>query len=104
MTVEASPNGTDSGPSVQLSAGGITTYLPLAGMVDLEAERKRLQKELDNVDNQINRTTGLLDNENFIAKAPEHVVQRERDKLEDLKGQRVQVSSSLEQLRGQPDQ
>ncbi len=104
VTVEASANGTDSGPAVQLSAGGITTYLPLAGMVDLEAERKRLQKELDNVDNQINRTTGLLSNENFVGKAPEQVVQRERDKLEDLQAQRVQVSSSLEQLRGQSDQ
>ena len=98
VTVEASPNGADSGPSVQLSAGGLTTYLPLAGMVDLQAERKRLQKELDNVDNQINRTTGLLDNENFIARAPEQVVQRERDKLEDLKAQRDQVTASLEQL------
>ena len=67
-------------------------------MVDLEAERKRLHKELDNVDNQINRTTGLLDNENFIAKAPGQVVQRERDKLEDLKAQRDQVTASLDQL------
>ncbi|MDE0139863.1 MAG: valine--tRNA ligase [Caldilineaceae bacterium] len=98
VTVEASANGADSGPAVQLSAGGITTYLPLAGMVDLENERKRLQKELDNVDNQINRTTGLLSNENFVGKAPEQVVQRERDKLEDLNAQRAQVASSLEQL------
>ena len=98
VTVEPSAGGADSGPSVQLSAGGITTYLPLAGMVDLEAERKRLQKELDNVDNQINRAAGLLSNENFVVKAPEQVVQRERDKLEDLNAQRKQVAASLEQL------
>ena len=103
VAVVSQPNGTESGPSVQLSAGGITTYLPLAGMVDLEAERKRLQKELDNVDSQISRTTGLLNNENFVGKAPEQVVQRERDKLEDLNAQRVQVSSSLEQLSAQPN-
>ena len=103
VAVVSQPNGTASGPAVQLSAGGITTYLPLAGMVDLEAERKRLQKELDNVDNQISRTTGLLNNENFVGKAPEQVVQRERDKLEDLNAQRVQVSSSLEQLSAQPN-
>ena len=98
VTVEPSAGGADSGPSVQLSAGGITTYLPLAGMVDLEAERKRLQKELDNVDNQISRATGLLSNENFVGRAPEQVVQRERDKLEDLNAQRDQVAASLEQL------
>ncbi|MXZ21603.1 MAG: valine--tRNA ligase [Caldilineaceae bacterium SB0665_bin_25] len=98
VTVEPSAGGAGSGPSVQLSAGGITTYLPLAGMVDLEAERKRLQKELDNVDNQIRRAAGLLSNENFVGRAPEQVVQRERDKLEDLNAQRDQVAASLEQL------
>ena len=98
VTVEPSAAGAGSGPSVQLSAGGITTYLPLAGMVDLEAERKRLQKELENVDNQIRRATGLLSNENFVGRAPEQVVQRERDKLEDLNAQRDQVAASLEQL------
>ena len=98
VAVAAAANATDSGPSVQLSAGGITTYLPLAGMVDLEAERKRLQKELDNIDGQITRANGLLSNENFVGRAPEHVVQRERDKLADLNAQREQVSSSLDQL------
>ena len=98
VAIESSANGSDSGPSVQLNAGGITTYLPLAGMVDMAAEQKRLQKELDNVDNQINRATGLLSNENFVGRAPEQVVQRERDKLEELESRRVQVAASLAQL------
>ena len=98
VAIESSANGSDAGPSVQLNAGGLTTYLPLAGMVDLAAEQKRLQKELDNVDNQINRATGLLSNENFVGKAPQQVVQRERDKLEELESQRKQVAASLEQL------
>ncbi len=98
VTFEATANGAESGPSVQLSAGGITTNLPLAGMVDMEAEEKRLQKEIANIDGQISRASGLLNNENFVAKAPEHVVQRERDKLEELESQREQVGASLEQL------
>ena len=98
VAIESSANGSDAGPSVQLNAGGLTTYLPLAGMVDLAAEQKRLQKELDNVDNQINRANGLLSNENFVGKAPQQVVQRERDKLEELESQRKQVAASLEQL------
>ena len=99
VAIESNVNGRGSGPSVQLSAGGITTYLPLAGMVDLEAERNRLQKELSNVDGQISRATGLLSNENFVGKAPEQVVQRERDKLEELESRRQQVAASLAHLK-----
>ena len=98
VAVESSANRSDSGPSVQLSAGGITTYLPLAGMVDLAAERKRLEKELANVDGQISRAQGLLGNQNFVGKAPEQVVQRERDKLKELAARRQQVAASLAQL------
>ena len=98
VVVESSANRSDSGPSVQLSAGGITTYLPLAGMVDLAAERKRLEKELANVDGQISRAQGLLGNQNFVGKAPAQVVQRERDKLKELAARRQQVAASLAQL------
>ena len=68
-------------------------------MVDLEAERNRLQKELSNIESQISRATGLLSNENFVGKAPEQVVQRERDKLEELETLRKQVAASLEHLK-----
>ena len=67
-------------------------------MVDLAAERKRLEKELANVDGQISRAQGLLGNQNFVGKAPEQVVQRERDKLKELAARRQQVAASLAQL------
>ncbi len=84
--------------SVALAVGGVTVYLPLAGLVDMEAERKRLQKEMENVDGQIARIDGLLANEGFLAKAPEQVVNREKAKLEELRGQRVQLQASLADL------
>ena len=40
----------------------MTIHLPLAGMVDLEAEKKRLQKELENLEKQIQRISGMLNN------------------------------------------
>ncbi len=98
VAIESNANGSNSGPSVQLSAGGITTFLPLAGMVDLAAERNRIEKELANVEGQISRTAGLLSNENFVDRAPEQVVQRERDKLKELEALREQVNASLAQL------
>ena len=98
VTISSSAGEGSTSPAVQLSAGGITTYLPLAGMVDLEAERKRMEKDLANVESQISRAEGLLNNENFVGRAPAQVVQRERDKLEELQSRRGQVADSLAQL------
>ncbi len=81
-----------------VTAGGITVFLPLAGMVDLEAERKRLEKELDNVDKQLKRIDGMLNNPGFTGKAPEEVVQREQDRKRELELLRTQVAERLEAL------
>ncbi len=59
----------------------VEVVLPLAGMVDLAAERERLQKELERVEADIQRRQGKLSNEQFVSKAPENVVQKERDAL-----------------------
>ncbi len=87
------------GPAILLAAGGITTCLPLTGMVDLEAERRRLGKELADIERQIARAEGLLNNEKFVSKAPERVVQRERDKLKELQTRQERIAESLAQLR-----
>ena len=59
----------------------VEVILPLAGMVDLAAERERLEKELERVTADIERRRGKLENEQFISKAPANVVQKERDAL-----------------------
>ena len=84
--------------AVALASGGVTIYLPLAGLVDMEAEKKRLQKEMENVDGQIARIDGLLGNAGFLAKAPEQVVSREKAKREELRGRRVQLQVNLADL------
>ncbi|MBI3959242.1 MAG: class I tRNA ligase family protein, partial [Chloroflexi bacterium] len=84
--------------AVALAVGGVTLYLPLAGLVDMDAERKRLQKEVESVEQQIARIDGLLGNEGFLAKAPEQVVGREKAKLEELRGRRVQLQANLADL------
>jgi valyl-tRNA synthetase len=76
----------------------VTAYLPLADMIDLDAERARLRRELDNLEQQINRAEGLLANENFTAKAKPDVVQRERDKLAALTASRQAVEERLAAL------
>jgi valyl-tRNA synthetase len=72
--------------------GELAAYLPLAGMVDIVAERTRLAKELQHAEAEVQRREGRLANPGFVEKAPEHVVQRERDGL-------VTARAALEQLR-----
>ena len=77
--------------------GDIVCYLPLAALVDLDAERERLSKELTGIESRIARSEGLLAGE-FAQKAPEHIVQRERDKLADLQTEQAKLKERLAAL------
>jgi valyl-tRNA synthetase len=79
--------------------GEITCYLPLAGMVDLDAERERLRGELENIEGQIARGEKMLANENFVNKAKPEVVQRERERLADFKARREATLARLDALK-----
>ena len=83
---------------ILINAAGIGPYLPLAGMVDLDAERRRLEKELANIDGQLQRINGLLNNPGFVGKAPAEVVERERAKQDELTQQRDQLASHMREL------
>jgi valyl-tRNA synthetase len=77
--------------------GKTTCYLPLAEIVDLEEERQRLSEELADVEGRIAHSKDLLAGQ-FAERAPEHVVQRERDKLKNLKTERAELERRLETL------
>jgi valyl-tRNA synthetase len=77
--------------------GNTTCYLPLAEIVDLEEERERLSDELSEVEERIAHSEGLLAGE-FAEKAPEHIVQRERDKLADLRTEYAKLEDQLAAL------
>ena len=79
-------------------AGDVTAYVPLAGLIDLEAERARLRKQLDETATQAARIESLLANANFVAKAPEDVVAHEREKLAALQTEREALRQRLEVL------
>ncbi|MEA3459515.1 MAG: valine--tRNA ligase [Chloroflexota bacterium] len=67
--------------ALTLVVGDGEIYLPLAGMVDLEAERKRLRSEIEELEEKIARSEELLAKEDFLVKAPAEVVEREKEKL-----------------------
>jgi valyl-tRNA synthetase len=64
-----------------LVIGEIEVVLPMSGMVDTGAERKRLQSEAESARAEIERTEALLSNEQFTSRAPAQVVERERAKV-----------------------
>ncbi|MGM0563366.1 MAG: valine--tRNA ligase [Pseudomonadota bacterium] len=67
--------------------GDMELLIPLAGLIDKDAELARLDKELQKLEKQQQQTGGKLLNANFVDKAPEAVVQKERDKLADIEQQ-----------------
>ncbi len=73
-------------------------YMPLSELVDLDKERERLQKELDNARNMVQRTEGKLKNESFVARAPEAVVNAEREKLEKYRAMAAKLEENLKAL------
>jgi valyl-tRNA synthetase len=62
--------------------GTVECYLPLAGLIDLEAERARLRKELEAAEADVARREAKLANDGFVSRAPLQVVEREREGLE----------------------
>ena len=84
--------------SVSIVVSDVTLYLPLAGMLDLEAESQRLENEGIRLTRQIDKTRVMLSNDNFLNKAPAAVVQRERDRLADLESAYTQVAERLSSL------
>jgi valyl-tRNA synthetase len=90
--------GTVPPQSVQVVVRGEVVALPLAGVVDIAAERARLQKEMGKVASDIARIDGKLGNADFIARAPEEVVEGEREKREEAEGRRAKILEALERL------
>ncbi len=83
---------------VQLVTDTASIYLPLADIIDLDAERKRLTTERDRVAGEIKRLVGKLNNAGFTAKAPAAVVEGERAKLAKYRDTLAGVEAALAKL------
>jgi valyl-tRNA synthetase len=85
--------------AVQLVVRGEVVALPLAGVVDLVAERARLAKEMAKADADIARVDAKLGNPNFVARAPEEVVEEEKEKREEALARKAKIAEALERLK-----
>jgi valyl-tRNA synthetase len=92
----------DSAPrgAVQLVVRGDVAALPLQGVIDLSAERARLAKEMTKCDADIARVDAKLGNPNFVARAPEEIVEEEKEKREEAQMRKAKLAEALQRLEG----
>ena len=83
---------------IHLPTGRWEGYLPLRGLVDPEAERKRIDRSIARLETQVSRSSRKLSNQNFTERAPAAVVEKEREKLAEASGQLSSLRSRREAL------
>ena len=86
--------------SVQVLIDEATFLLQLGGAIDVEKERLRLERELQKLESEIKKLESKLSNPDFVAKAPEEVVEEQRERQMGLHLQHAQRSTALERLGG----
>ncbi len=77
---------------------GLEIHIPLEGLIDLDAERARLDKEKLKLDKEISRIQGKLNNQKFVANAPEAVVIKEKEKLANYELTKTKLQTQFDKL------
>ncbi|MEL7230717.1 MAG: class I tRNA ligase family protein, partial [Pseudomonadota bacterium] len=85
--------------AAQIVVGGQTICMPLAGLVDFDAEISRLEKDLKGIEKDIAQAQGKLNNEKFVANAPQAVIEENQARLADRQDRKAKVSAALERVR-----
>jgi len=80
-SIELLKDGEKAPTSSTALAGSLEILVPVAGLIDVEAESSRLQKEIDKLKGEHKRLAGKLQNERFVANAPAEIVEKEKEKL-----------------------
>jgi valyl-tRNA synthetase len=89
----------DNGPlSATAVVGDLSVLIPMAGLIDKEAELARLAKAIDKLEKDADRTRGKLSNEKFVSKAPEAVINKEKAKLADAESALTKLAEQMTQI------
>ena len=78
---------------------GVEVYLPLKALIDVEVETARLNKELAGLQKEMQRVSGKLQNQGFLAKAPKEVVEKEQAKAEEFAAKIKTIEERLAYLK-----
>jgi valyl-tRNA synthetase len=85
--------------AVQILVRGEVVALPLKGVIDLSAERARLEKEIAKAEADIKRVDAKLSNQKFVANAPEEIVEEEKEKREAAVARKQKIVEAMERLK-----
>ena len=96
----AQSNGVASNDSVSLVLSKGVVTIPLGGLVDLDKERERLRDEIEDIDRNRERLAARLSDERFLTRAPEEVVERERERLASIEERKGRAEDVLARLGG----
>lgn len=95
---QISPQNQVPGESAQFVVGDATYALPLAGVIDIAAEKSRLEKEVGKLDGEITGVDKKLGNEQFVSKAPEEVIEEQKARREAAVDRRQKILEALKRL------
>ena len=88
------------GPVTRLVAGAVDIMIPLSGILDVESERKRLQRALEKAEGDLARVDGKLASDQFRAKAPADVVAAEERKRDEFRATQAKLRGQLSEIAG----
>lgn len=79
-------------------SSNFTIYLPLEGLIDIDAEIKKLEKEKQNLEKDFNIYNGKLSNENYLKKAQPEVIEKDREKLSEIVSKLEKIKENLKRF------
>lgn len=91
---------TSDNVATEMIKGGQALIIELGDYIDLSAEQKKLEEELQKLIGEIKRCEGMLSNPNFVSKAPQQKVDAEKAKLADYKTKYESVQEKIEKMKG----
>ncbi|CAD5261201.1 valyl-tRNA synthetase [Alteromonas sp. 38] len=97
-TVTILKDGEEAPASATALVGEMEILIPMAGLIDKDAELARITKAMDKVDKDVSRTRGKLGNEKFVSNAPDAVIEKERGKLEEGEKQLEKLKAQYETI------
>ena len=84
--------------SIHRAVTGINIYIPMEGLIDIEKEKIKYQKETDNLEKYIAGVENKLKDKNFLEKAPENIINQQKEGLEKAKVKLGEIRKHLKSL------
>jgi valyl-tRNA synthetase len=97
-TISVLTDGEEPPAAATALLGDMRLLVPMKGLIDVDAERARLDKQMDKVRGELAKANGKLGNDKFVNNAPPAVVEQERERVADFEKTLTQLSEQVQKL------